>query len=299
MNTKVALLRPDRMPKLAMPEEISARIRNMFSEAAENTSSSLPRLTFGRMTFNLSFGASSRELPGRTLDVHILAINPRFHYVFYQNKFTGTDADKEGRVMSRYPLATDPIEFPPDGDGFWAQRMYRQRCVVMIANDPSRKLYVADFGYKSVRKPKIPEMGLLNLSDLAAQFDIMMKTSKDFFPFMAKIQLSFAKDTVPVVQFSFFDQLNPDSDTIRFADEASSNAMIQMLASGEVDRLMDVTYDSGEFGAPDVGMTQPMYVGAPIQEHGPSPYAAKPKAAPAPQAPRRPEPPQGDELASL
>lgn len=83
--------------------------------------------------------------------MHIVAIDPNFHYVFNEFGYDDVkDKDDKGRVLVRYPLPTDEFTFTPT-TGF-ASRQYKQRCVVMLADDPEHKLFIVDFGYNSIKK---------------------------------------------------------------------------------------------------------------------------------------------------
>ena len=230
------------MPAVALPPELAAKVQAQFGTAAANMTTSLPRLSFGGKMFNITFGGDTVELQDRVLDVHLVAIDPQFHYTFYERQFTGTAADKEGRTMSRYPLPTDSHEFTPTQE--WAQRTYKQRAVVMLANDPDHKLYVVDFGYNSVKKVGEPQLGLLNLSQLVAQLDFITRQNPQILPFMLTVQLSFTRASVSEIQFSLYDQRQQGNTQARFATPAAIEAMAAALTNGEVDSLMKVEYDS-------------------------------------------------------
>ena len=178
-----------------MTLNLLAKVSGQLQQAAANITTSMPRLSFSGRMFNLSFGGNTVELQDRVLDVHILAIDPQFHYTFYEKAYTGSDADKEGRSMSRYPLPTDEFEFTPTHE--WAQRVYRQRAVVMLANDPQHNLYAVDFGYNSIKKTGNPQLGLFNLSQLIAQLNEFNKANSQLLPFMFTVQLRFSRRSRP------------------------------------------------------------------------------------------------------
>ena len=230
------------LPSLNLSPEIAAKVQAQFAQAAANTTTSLPRLSFGGKMFNITFGGDTVELQDRVLDVHLVAIDPQFHYTFYEKAYTGTDSDKDGRIMSRYPLPTDDFEFTPTHE--WSQRAYKQRAVVMLANDPDHKLYVVDFGYNSIKKGGNPQLGLLNLSQLIAQLDFITRQNPQILPFMFTVQLSFTKASVAEIQFSLYDQRQQGNTQARFATPAAIEAMANAIANGDVDNLMKVEYDS-------------------------------------------------------
>lgn len=230
------------LPSLNLSPEIAAKVQAQFAQAAANITTSLPRLSFGGKMFNITFGGNTVELQDRVLDVHLVAIDPQFHYTFYEKPYTGTDSDMDGRIMSRYPLPTDEFEFTPTRE--WAQRAYKQRAVVMLANDPDHKLYVVDFGYNSIKKVGNPQLGLLSLSQLIAQLDFITRQNPQILPFMFTVQLSFTKASVAEIQFSLYDQRQQGNTQARFATPAAIEAMANAIANGDVDNLMKVEYDS-------------------------------------------------------
>ena len=232
------------LPSLNISPEIVAKVQAQFAQAASNTTTSFPRLSFGGKMFNITFGGDTIELQDRVLDVHLVAIDPQHHYTFYEKKYTGNDSDKDSRTMSRYPLPTDEFEFTPTSE--WEQRSYRQRAVVMLANDPEHKLYAVDFGYNSIKKVGNPQLGLLNLSQLIAQLDFITRQNPQILPFMLTVQLSFTKATVPEIQFSLYDQRAQGNTQARFATPAAIEAMANAIANGDVDSLMKIEYDSGD-----------------------------------------------------
>ena len=243
MSSNQLILTGVNLPTLNLPNDVLAKVQAQFAAAAANATTSLPRLSFSGKMFNLTMGGSTVELNDRVLDVHIVAVNPQFHYQFFEKSYDESRAsDDSGRTMSRYPLPEDEFEFTPTAE--WAQRAYKQRCVVMLANDPDHKLYVVDFGYKSVKKSGNPSLHLLNLSQLVTQFDFITRQNPQVLPFMFTVQLSFTRETVPEIQFSLIDQMAQGNNQPRFATPAAIEAMVTALSNGEVDNLLKIEYDS-------------------------------------------------------
>lgn len=247
---------PGNLPAIQLDQSVLARAQSMLQAAVANmTSSGIPRLSFGGKMFNLTADGATVELQDRVLDVHIVAVNPRHHYVFYDRTYEGAEASADTAMMARYPLPEDEIEFKPfDG---WVSRAYKQRAVVMLANDPSHKLYATDFGYNSIRKIGNPQLNLLNLSQLMQQFNVFNQQNQALLPFLFTVQLSFTKEVVPEVQFSLVDQRIPGNQQIRFADTAAAIAMQEALMSGEVDELMKIEFDTRSNAAPRAPAARP------------------------------------------
>ena len=65
------IIAPNAMPALQLPADVLAKVQAQLKQAADNQSSSLPRLSFGGKMFNLNVGGSKVELQDRVLDVHI------------------------------------------------------------------------------------------------------------------------------------------------------------------------------------------------------------------------------------
>ena len=205
--------------------------------------------------------------------MHIVAIDPNFHYAFYEKSYDESkNSEDKGRMLVRYALSTDEFTFTPTAE--FTQRAYKQRCIVMLANDPEHKLFIVDFGYNSIKKVGNPAIGLLNLSQLITQFGFYNKQNPQLLPFMFTVQMSFTREVQPEVQFSLYDQRQQGNNQARFATPAAIDAMVQALSNGEVDNLMKVEYDSASQGQ----QAQPQAVSpAPVQ----TPVA--PVVQPAPQ----------------
>lgn len=278
------IIAPNAIPALQLPTDVLAKVQAQLKQAADNQSSSMPRLSFSGKRFNLTVGGSKVELQDLVLDVHIVAIDPNFHYVFSEFEYDDVkNKDDKGRMLVRYPLPTDEIAFTPTTE--FAKRAYKQRCIVMLANDPEHRLYIMDLGYNSVKKVGNPSLGLLNLSQLITQFDFYNKQSPQLLPFMFTVQMSFTREVQPEIQFSLYDQKAQGNYQARFATPAAIDAMVQALSNGEVDNLMKVEYDSanvqGQQAQPQAVSPAPVQTPvAPVVQPAPQPTQT---VAPAPQ----------------
>ena len=231
------------VPVPQMNADFAAKIAAQWQQAAALATNAPNRITFKSNRFNISKGGGEPvQLSELTLDVHIVAVNPQFHYVFYDRTYD--ESEKTGvapKTLSRYPLPDEKFDSPPPA-GF-VQRNYRQRAIVMLANDPQHELYVVDFGYKSVRQSGNANVG-------TCSFATLLKTMGDFqashgiMPFTFTVQLSFdGSQSVPVVAFSLYDLRNR-SNEVRFASEPAIQAMVEAMTNGTTDRLLDIHFDN-------------------------------------------------------
>lgn len=277
MSTKL-ILPETQFPLTGLSQDLLTKVKSQFSQAAVNATSTIPRLSFGGKSFNITVGNVKTELTERTLDVHLVAVDPQFHYQFFEKTYEDSKgSDDKGRMMSRYPEPTDEVTFIPNQE--WAQRAYKQRAVVMLANDLNHTLYVVDFGYNSIKKGGNPQLGLLNLSQLLTTLDNFSRSHEGILPFMFTIQLSFSREVQPEIQFSLFDQRIQGNTQVRFATPAKMEAIVNALSNGEVDNLMKVEFDSAEFNKSDTP-SQPA-VAKPVVSQ---PVVEKPVVARAPIA---------------
>nr|DAD83117.1 MAG TPA: hypothetical protein [Podoviridae sp. ctlpi2] len=237
------------LPQVQLPADVLAKIAAQFATAAANVSASIPRLTFAGREFRLNENGTERALDSKLLDVHIVAVNPTHHYQFFEREYDETKdmpVGERGNMMSRLPLPSDEIEWTPTKE--WAQRLYKQRVVLMLADDPQHRLWVADFGYKSVRKSGNPAIGLFNLGQLLVQFNEFQKTNPKLLPFLFTVQLSFTRESVPEVQFSLTDQRADAngviSKDVRFARQDAIEAIMAAISDGSAEKMLDVAYDS-------------------------------------------------------
>ena len=285
------IIAPNAMPALQLPTDVLAKVQAQLKQAADNQSSSLPRLSFGGKQFNLTLGGNTVPLDDRVLDVHIVAIDPQFHYAFFEKSYDESkNSEDKGRILVRYPLPTDDFTFTPTAE--FTQRAYKQRCIVMLANDPEHRLYIMDLGYNSIKKVGNQSLGLLNLSQLIIQFDFYNKKDPQLLPFMFTVQMSFTREVQPEIQFSLYDQKAQGNYQARFATPAAIDAMVQALSNGEVDNLMKVEYDSanvqGQQAQPQAVSPAPVQTPvAPVVQPAPQPTQT---VAPAPQTVSQPAP---------
>ena len=244
MSNQLVITNLNQVPAVNLPESVMAKVQAQFNSATEALSStgSAARLSFAGRSFHLNLGQNKTELDERVLDVYLVAIDPKFHYVFYDKPYTGNE-NEEIKTLTRYPNAEDPIVFEKTKE--WASRAYKQRAIVMLANDPDHKLYIADFGYNSVKKSGNPQLGLFNLAQLVSYLTSINQQNPQILPFMITVQMSFTSASVPEIQFSLIDQRQKGGNQqVRFADNASIEAMINAISSGETDSLLKMDYQT-------------------------------------------------------
>ena len=284
------------VPVPQMNADFAAKIAAQWQQAAALATNAPNRITFKSNRFNISKGGGEPvQLSDLTLDVHIVAVNPQFHYVFYDRTYD--ESEKTGvapKTLSRYPLPDEKFDSPSPA-GF-VQRNYRQRAIVMLANDPQHELYVVDFGYKSVRQSGNANVG-------TCSFATLLKTMGDFqashgiMPFTFTVQLSFdGSQSVPVVAFSLYDLRNR-SNEVRFASEPAIQAMVEAMTDGTTDRLLDIHFDNTTENAtvnaappqqpqmqvPPQGQVQPPQMQPQMQPQGQQPPAWQQQAQAQPQ----------------
>lgn len=284
------------VPVPQMNADFAAKIAAQWQQAAALATNAPNRITFKSNRFNISKGGGEPvQLSELTLDVHIVAVNPQFHYVFYDRTYD--ESEKTGvapKTLSRYPLPDEKFDSPPPA-GF-VQRNYRQRAIVMLANDPQHELYVVDFGYKSVRQSGNANVG-------TCSFATLLKTMGDFqashgiMPFTFTVQLSFdGSQSVPVIAFSLYDLRNR-SNEVRFASEPAIQAMVEAMTNGTTDRLLDIHFDNTTENAtvnaappqqpqmqvPPQGQVQPPQMQSQMQSQGQQPPAWQQQAQAQPQ----------------
>ena len=197
-------------------------------------------LGFRGREFSLRGNGTDITLPNKQVDFYLVAMRPNDHFVFYDTSFDDSEAGVQGNMLTRDVLASDPKEFIPTGQ--WKSRSRKRRCVIMLANDTDKRLVIADFGAKSVYQPTEINAGLFNLSKLQQQIASIRKSNPNIFSFMFTLQMSFTRDSVPVVQFSFMDQLTR-AEPVRQAPPDVVAYIAEQFANGEVERLLNLWFD--------------------------------------------------------
>ena len=113
----------------------------------------------------------------------------------------------------------------------------KRRAIVMLADDPDKKLYVTDFSAKTIYEPKDINQGWMNFNNLIKQLASFRKTNAQLVHFAFRLQLGFAPDSVPIVQFSMFDQV-ARSKEVRIAPKDIIEACANAWKDGDADRLL-------------------------------------------------------------
>ena len=254
-----------------LPAAALANIAANFDQADESfAGGDLTTLSLKGREFGLKHGGSLTLLPERAVDIYLVGIRPVDHFVFYDSTYDENTGQSEegGESLTRDVLPSDPKDFVPfDG---WLSRARKRRCILMLANDTEQRLVVADFGAKTLYQKADTNAGLFNLSQLMKQMAVFRQHNNAILPFMFKLQMSFTRDSVPVVQFSFMDQATR-SEPVRSADPAALDAIAKHWESGEVERLLNVWFDDATTAA-----TPAPAVAAPASVAKPAPVAPKP-----------------------
>lgn len=235
-------------------------------------------LGFRGREFSLRGNGTEVALPNKQVDFYLVAMRPSDHFVFYDTTYDEAETGVQGNMLTRDVLASDPKEFIPTGQ--WKSRSRKRRCVIMLANDTDKRLVIADFGAKSVYQPAEINAGLFNLSKLQQQIASIRNSNPNIFSFMFTLQMSFTRDSVPVVQFSFMDQLTR-AEPVRQAPPNVVSYIAEQFANGEVERLLNLRFDDEPTPVPQVQQAPVAPQAAP--QAGPQ---AAPQVAPqvAPQA---------------
>lgn len=197
-------------------------------------------LGFRGREFSLRGNGTDIPLPNKVVDFYLVAMRPNDHFVFYDTSFDDAENGVQGNMLTRDVLASDPKEFVPNSQ--WKSRSRKRRCIIMLATDQDKRLVIADFGAKSIYQPTELSAGLFNLSKLQQQIATIRKSNPSIFGFMFTLQMSFTRDSVPVVQFSFMDQLTR-SEPVRQAPPDVVAYIAEQYQSGEVERLLNMWFD--------------------------------------------------------
>ena len=233
-------------------------------------------LGFRGREFSLRGNGTEVALPNKQVDFYLVAMRPNDHFVFYDTSFDESESGVQGNMLTRDVLASDPKEFIPTGQ--WKSRSRKRRCVIMLANDTDKRLVIADFGAKSVYQPTEINAGLFNLSKLQRQIASIRNANPNIFSFRFTLQMSFTRDSVPVVQFSFMDQLTR-AEPVRQTPPNVVSYIAEQFANGEVERLLNLWFDDEPTPVPQVQQ-------APVAPVAPVAPQVAPQVAPvAPVAP--------------
>lgn len=236
-----------------MLSESALRTMTEAFDSADNSlgGSNIGSLSFRGRSFYIKQNGNLMEVNpdgSRLTDIIIVGYADNDHVSFYEKSWEESNGEFEPEsTFTRYMRPNDPKTNDwktgnrVEGGKVYASRGRKRRAIVLLANDPSCTPYIADFGELSLYAPRDTNLQLFSFVQLVQQFKAMRAANAQLFPFMFLVQMSFTADTVPVVQFSFQNQLNKDpSNPYRLAGEAHIKKAIEMWNSGEVQRLLDM-----------------------------------------------------------
>ena len=266
-----------------MSGDAMTQMMGSFDQAQDSLGgTSATTMSFKGRSFYVKSGGDSVELPSRQIDVYLVAARATDHLSFYENEYGDGQEVDPNTTFTRDFRTGDPktsawAANKPADEARFKSRTRKRRVVLLLDGDQEQRLVIADLGELSVYAPRDTNLGLFNLSQLLKQFASMRKHNPQLMPFMLKLQMSFTPDSVPVVQFSFQDQLNRDpSNPFRVAPDHIIKRAIDAWNSGEVQELLDLWISKD--GAPaaqqvSAPAAQPASVAQPTPAVQPAPVA--------------------------
>lgn len=269
-----------------MSADAMASMLGAFEQAEQSLGGTdVAVMGFKGRSFYIKTGGSSVELPTRNIDVYLLGINADDHVTFHKTKYDGENTEAERDAFTRFIRKADKKTKEWEaGDHmeagqYYASRTRKRRAVLMLASDTEQRLIIADLGELSIYAPRDTNLGLFSLQQLMKQFATMRKHNPRALPFLFKLQMLFTPDSVPVVQFSFIDQLNRGTQ-VRLADEQAINRITKAWQDGEVERLLNLWIEPADAVAGNNAQTTPVAQPAPVPPLVPSDVVTQAPVAP-------------------
>lgn len=224
-----------------------AQMMGSFDSAQDSLGgTSAATMSFKGRSFYVKSGGASVELPSRQIDAYIVGMRDKDHVSFFETEYGDGQELEQSQIFTRDMKPTDPKskeweQNKPAGEEHFKSRTRKRRVVLLLDGDQEQKLVVADLGELSVYGPRDTNMGLFNLVQLSKQFASMRKHNPQIMPFMFRLQMSFTSDSVPVVQFSFQDQLHKDpANPFRVAPDHVIQRAVEAWNKGEAQELLDL-----------------------------------------------------------
>ena len=263
-----------------------AQMMGSFDSAQDSLGgTSAATMSFKGRSFYVKSGGAAVELPSRQIDVYIVGMRDKDHVSFFETEYGDGQELDQVQIFTRDMKPTDPKSKEwevnkPAGEEHFKSRTRKRRVVLLLDGDQEQRLVVADLGELSVYGPRDTNMGLFNLVQLSKQFASMRKHNPQIMPFMFRLQMSFTSDSVPVVQFSFQDQLHKDpANPVRVAPDHVIQRAVEAWNKGEVQELLDLWIAKGDaLPAQD----EPQKIAAPVETPASAPV---PPLTPADVAP--------------
>lgn len=268
--------------QLAIPSDVMQRILAMQNDVSKSFGTGFCSLTFKGREFHITKGDTKISVPTRHLDVVIVAVKQNDHRIFFKSGYQDNEKQvptcwsSDGKVPDENVPANQrgsnkcegcPFDEKHSGQNGVGRACTRKRRVVLAIPSYSQEgeMFVTDISAKSIYAPKNPSTGQLSLKQWLANFKMLSKQFPNLMTFNLVTQLSFAQESVPVVQFSFFDMVNNLRD-YRVTDEATVQTCIEAWTDGTVEGHLEnsisVAVDTEEAisrpQAPKAQVMQPM-----------------------------------------
>ena len=310
---------PAAFAQIQLPADLANQMIGNIAEVSDSFGEGFNRISFGGRDFHLHVGGAETIYHKKQMDVSLVGSAPNDHRIFYKESYDpkaegvkptcwssdgiSPDADVEQKQAAK--CAECPMNEKGSG-GMGGRACSRKRRVVFILEEDSeKKLFSTDLSGSSIYADRENKLGLFNWKDTVKQINTMVRAHQGLIPANFLLQMSFTNDTVPIVQFSFKDQVN-GGDNIRPASQATVNAAVEAWNSGEVQRLLELQVSSKDDAEPvqqvaqqTAPQVQPQQVAQqPAPQAQPQPVQAQPV-----QEPVQPQPmsdsPEDDDLLAL
>lgn len=255
-----------------MSGDAMSQMMGAFDQAQDSLGgAAAATMSFKGRSFYVKSGGTTLELPTRQIDVYLVALRDKDHLSFYENEYgDGQEVDPATTFTRDFrtgdPKTSEWLANKPADEARFKSRTRKRRAILLLDGDQEQKLVIADLGELSVYAPRDTNLGLFNVSQLVKQFASMRKHNPQIMPFMFKLQMSFTSDSVPVVQFSFQDQLHRDpANPFRVAPDHVIQRAVEAWNKGEVQELLDLWINTGEQKVQSItAPTEPVAPVAPV-----------------------------------
>lgn len=292
---------PAAFAQIQLSADLANQMIGNIAEVSDSFGEGFNRISFGGRDFHLHVGGAETIYHKKQMEVSLVGSAANDHRIFYKESYdpkaegvkptcwssdgVSPDADVEQKQAAK--CAECPMNEKGSG-GMGGRACSRKRRVVLILEEDSeKKLFSTDLSGSSIYADRENKLGLFNWKDTVKQINTMVRAHQGLIPANFLLQMSFTNDTVPIVQFSFKDQVN-GGDSIRPASQATVNAAVEAWSSGEVQRLLELQVSSNDDAEPVQQALQPEPE-QPAQQLQPQ---LQPQAQPQPEPQPAPQPVQ-------
>lgn len=237
-----------------LPADVLADINEAQKALEDSFTSGAAYLGLKGREFHISQGGTTIDLDDKRIDIVVVHAAPNDHRMYYAGEYQENSKDTptcwstdgvapDANVPASCKQADACKDCPMNqkgsgGRGEAKACSTKRRTIIMRVEDESYTPIIADLNAMTLYQSAEARLGLFNFNEVVRQFGAFRKKNNNLASFCFVLQASFTANSVPVLQFSFKDQTDPQGEQVRIAPKDVIEAAVNLWKDGEAQRLM-------------------------------------------------------------